>query len=1179
MQKLINDLFNFSFKSLEKENPLAVIQQEGVYRLWNCLEENHIALLADEVGLGKTFQALALCALTWIEKPHARILVIAPNRSILSHWEQEYEIFCKSVYQHEDDILKTVLTSEIVNTSRIVTSLDALTKAVESGSDHLFLLSMHAFSTLHIEDDNENSSSNMHDSKNRNNPYEIKGIEYRKRLKKDLNDGENDGKFDLLVIDEAHYFRNKDGGANRVNTARGFFSYLAKKVLLMTATPNHTRETDIENIFSYFTDLLPEFYPESGHKQDEIKPNHHDYLDRFTLRRLKQLKIVDRNVNKYAYRKEQAVESHFEEEKKQQELFFALYQRQLARLTDHSGKSTRQFQLGYLEGLESTNHEKTKRNEDEQNGDKDYSQAPDSMILQRLVSLFEDKVPHPKMDKLVNVLVEDSRKLFNGEEKEREKGLVFVRRIPSVREITRRANTLMDKHFLEFFNKNLGIRLKTNNLSSDDIDEGLQEFHQDSLDQQEEGDDYISEDNTTEEVTDTYTDSQETYSEVFRMFIENRNVNKNSLRKSTEGFRFLQRMTSNNSLLSILFEPASDYKKSNYSLMNLYENKSNKAKKLYLDTVRAERQKIISDGGSENSSELIEQLYSTNKKNAYFEFNQERNMSGYPTIWSILYEYLTEEARKMYDDFSLPEKEAVARFFRKGILYASPVRIFLFTSYMKNYVKDKEELYSNIITELNSNETNTRKILLWYLQKTIEQFRNYYSHVSPTKKIEKLINRDWSEFNNTNPAVLCSGDVKESRRTSIIKAFNSPFYPDILVTTSVLQEGVSLHLNCRKIYHYGLPDNCGSWEQRVGRLDRNDSMIHRIYPKSEGEKLEIHYPYLKKTYDEDQLKFFIKKNNVARMLLDACGIADPSTEVNEYDYTMQVSDCIKTYEEYEDKGLIFPLKVDSEKKLEYTELPKSEKVKTSLRQIVGNVLGIDDNRLLSFPRKEVFVPLSEYGFYVQEDSRLMGVDLSYIAKISGLHEGCYYCLSLSISIGDAAERFFVDINGSDSIDDSDLYDFFYRFITEEGITVHMKYPAVQLCENPYVSDKMLVKYLLRVDIPVKQPFKNLNTMIDKGKRQLLDCYRFFKEIKENESSSNPTDYQFYTSYSPHRNQAKKILQWNFNYPFLRFSYDGSARDLTELRITYDTYTKCTSYDDLLEKWGEVARREIEEIEE
>ena len=61
-------------------------QAEGVAGLWNKLSMHNVALLADEVGMGKTFQALGIMALLWKLKPSARVLVMAPKPPPSSMW-------------------------------------------------------------------------------------------------------------------------------------------------------------------------------------------------------------------------------------------------------------------------------------------------------------------------------------------------------------------------------------------------------------------------------------------------------------------------------------------------------------------------------------------------------------------------------------------------------------------------------------------------------------------------------------------------------------------------------------------------------------------------------------------------------------------------------------------------------------------------------------------------------------------------------------------------------------------------------------------------------------------------------------------------------------------------------------------------------------------------------------
>jgi hypothetical protein len=64
-------------------------------------------------------------------------------------------------------------------------------------------------------------------------------------------------------------------------------------------------------------------------------------------------------------------------------------------------------------------------------------------------------------------------------------------------------------------------------------------------------------------------------------------------------------------------------------------------------------------------------------------------------------------------------------------------------------------------------------------------------------------------------------DEKQVRRdTAVSAAFNSPFWPFVLVTTSVGQEGLDFHWYCHSIVHWNLPSNPVDLEQREGRVHR-----------------------------------------------------------------------------------------------------------------------------------------------------------------------------------------------------------------------------------------------------------------------------------------------------------------------------------------------------------------------
>ncbi len=64
------------------------------------------------------------------------------------------------------------------------------------------------------------------------------------------------------------------------------------------------------------------------------------------------------------------------------------------------------------------------------------------------------------------------------------------------------------------------------------------------------------------------------------------------------------------------------------------------------------------------------------------------------------------------------------------------------------------------------------------------------------------------------------GEMTGTRKERVRAAFNSPFWPFVLVSTSVGQEGLDFHHYCHAITHWNLPSNPVDLEQREGRIYR-----------------------------------------------------------------------------------------------------------------------------------------------------------------------------------------------------------------------------------------------------------------------------------------------------------------------------------------------------------------------
>ncbi|MFO7903436.1 MAG: DEAD/DEAH box helicase [Planctomycetota bacterium] len=66
-----------------------------------------------------------------------------------------------------------------------------------------------------------------------------------------------------------------------------------------------------------------------------------------------------------------------------------------------------------------------------------------------------------------------------------------------------------------------------------------------------------------------------------------------------------------------------------------------------------------------------------------------------------------------------------------------------------------------------------------------------------------------------------SDDGSEPTRADDVRAtFNSPFWPFVLATTSIGQEGLDFHPYCHAVVHWNLPSNPVDLEQREGRVHR-----------------------------------------------------------------------------------------------------------------------------------------------------------------------------------------------------------------------------------------------------------------------------------------------------------------------------------------------------------------------
>lgn len=109
---------------------------------------------------------------------------------------------------------------------------------------------------------------------------------------------------------------------------------------------------------------------------------------------------------------------------------------------------------------------------------------------------------------------------------------------------------------------------------------------------------------------------------------------------------------------------------------------------------------------------------------------------------------------------------------------------------------------------------------------------------------------------------IANGKVRPETRLRLMLAFNTPFFPEILVASSVLAEGVDLHLNCRYIIHHDLSWNPSTLEQRTGRVDRIGAKAEQVM-----KPIYVYMPFIGGTQDEKQFRVVMDRERWFQVLM------------------------------------------------------------------------------------------------------------------------------------------------------------------------------------------------------------------------------------------------------------------------------------------------------------------------
>ncbi len=146
----------------------------------------------------------------------------------------------------------------------------------------------------------------------------------------------------------------------------------------------------------------------------------------------------------------------------------------------------------------------------------------------------------------------------------------------------------------------------------------------------------------------------------------------------------------------------------------------------------------------------------------------------------------------------------------------------------------------------------------------IEDYPTFLDNLTKEKPKRKAIRSHYAVDFGTQKINTAKG---AGRQINIRQAFNSPFRPFVLASTSIGQEGLDFHLYCKKIFHWNLPSNPIDFEQREGRIHRYQGLVIRLNLASKYRD-QIAYGNTQNTIWKEIFKYAEKEKAQAKFSCD-----------------------------------------------------------------------------------------------------------------------------------------------------------------------------------------------------------------------------------------------------------------------------------------------------------------------
>ena len=897
---------------------MADMQLEGIAAIYNILCKHRFAYLADEVGMGKTYQALGLAAVVWNEKPDARILFISPRQNLQVKWYEDYKRFFASNYRRNqglgDDRAASVLFGQPVHRPVLFHNLRSWTPYIgmpvriapfvrhTSFMRPVFVTSRDYGDLNDLWDRTSQQLRSWGlfgavrpDGLSINVASEKLNLAFANVLNAKLTEAAGElPYFDLVIVDEAQCLRNPKNQTNRV-----LFTALrhhAHRWLFVSATPAHSGPADLPTILNH--------YPDSGEILDPNRvkdlPAMQQDLRAYLLRRQRRYRTNSgTTVGKDLYRNHDVQTWGVRDEQMSPlgTLAMGLVQKGLVKVLQ--GRSNR-YRIGFLSSFESlqssiratlsprTSDGDPKEDQASVDWHRDQtdavkeSEAPDTNFIQRLASSFKERfgmpLPHPKVDSVVDCV---ARLAFGTDTEEGgHKFLIFTRRVSTVNtlgdRLIRRYIQAIEARVRRCWDVPRGWSVKSGRVEEPDDTENPEGFEADpgenpfriAMSKKEKG--------WLFRYRQTFRDSGRN-----ALFFEDGWLRRLCLAGGVEP------KTAADKLPEELWAESWVHASRSAGASRQQQHRSKRVRYLAVQAIRrfphvfGLDEKSAAPWRTAYEAALHEHLHqATPDKDPH----RAPELFTQPTLWTAW------DDRFSSGPLALPiaHPQGVRATINDDVLCRDLCRrqvartllgqTFQFTDTLLDvhFADDRSEnadmFPERFLDWLESGDPGARQIRRECTQ-WIEHLRLIVDSCL------EGAGRDWRELARKkswrqlyNPTAVIGVIGGSGAHRVATRQFRTPSLPRVIVCTDTLKEGVDLHLFCDRVLHYGVAWTSGDLEQRVGRVDRFFSQIERrLHAEGAPPDVELHvgYPHLVASLEREQVERVIERQKRAELLMDS----------------------------------------------------------------------------------------------------------------------------------------------------------------------------------------------------------------------------------------------------------------------------------------------------------------------